>query len=105
MKTTDEMIQEILDNFDFEQMHKVMTFLNWKWYYDAVPTIEELKEIAKNLLNQTVKGINNFKGFNNLFCSSGGFRAIGKKDGEVIYLELLFECTSWNVNNKNYKED
>ena len=26
MKTTDEMIQDILDNFDFEEMYKVMGF-------------------------------------------------------------------------------
>lgn len=95
MKTTDDMIQYILNNFDFEEMHKVMSFLNWKWHDDNVPTIDKLKERAKDLLNRAVLEINSFKDKDETYFNCGGFRCIGGRREKEIYLELLFECTSW----------
>lgn len=101
MKTTDEKIENILDNFNFEEMHKVMTFLNWTWYNDKVPTIDELKEKAKALLNRLHELL---KKENKVSVCSGGFRVIGERVGETISLELLFECTSWDVHNMEHGE-
>ena len=92
MRTTGEMIQEILDNFDFEEMYKVMVFLDWNWFDNEVPTIEELKNKAKELLNKLHELL---KKENKVSVCSGGFRVIGERVGETISLELLFECTSW----------
>lgn len=47
-----EAIQEILDGFDFERVHKVMTFLNWQWIAYGVPSIERMKLVAKDLLER-----------------------------------------------------
>lgn len=52
--------KEIIDTFDFENVHKAMTLLNWKWWFsgeeDRVPTLEELKEQADKMLNDARNG-------------------------------------------------
>ena len=52
-------IPEIMDSFDFEQVHKVMTFLNWKWGGLSVPTVEQLKSCAMELLDLAAYGYEN----------------------------------------------
>lgn len=49
MEITPEVIDEILDEFDFERVHKVMVALNWEWCGE-VPTIAELRREARRLL-------------------------------------------------------
>jgi len=63
-------IEKIINEFDFEKVHDVMTYLNWTWG-DNIPTTEEMKIQALGLLND-VKPINK-----NRYSSSytGGFKA------------------------------
>ena len=43
----DKMIQEILDNFDFNKCWTVMKLINWTWgFNNETPTISKLKESA-----------------------------------------------------------
>lgn len=44
-------IEEMIGNFDFNKVHKVMKHLNWKWLDIGVPDIEEMKKTARELLN------------------------------------------------------
>jgi hypothetical protein len=41
----DDAVEDILDEFDFEKVKKVMDFLDWKWHAaeDGVPRIGELR--------------------------------------------------------------
>lgn len=49
------MIDEILDEFDFEKVHKVMVVLDWKWHNtDGVPSIGDLRRMARSLLQHVV---------------------------------------------------
>lgn len=47
-------IKEIMDNFDFEKVHRVMRALGWEWRDFGTPTIEEIKKVAEELLNDTI---------------------------------------------------
>ena len=44
-----QMIDEILDEFDFNRVQRAMDYLNWKWVGESV-TVDMLKEEAKRLL-------------------------------------------------------
>jgi len=51
-----EAIDSILDNFDFERVHKAMTALDWEWAStDGVPEIPDLRQKARELLKDVSK--------------------------------------------------
>lgn len=82
-----ELIDEILDEFDFERVHKVMVALNWQWHnIDGVPTIGDLRRNARDLLKTVVHG-------NHIRVGSGGFYAY-KENGTV---GLRFEVTNYEA--------
>lgn len=90
----DSQIKEIINNFDFERVHKVMQLLEWKWFSsnteDKVPSYGELVQQAQYLMKQAVKGLNDNKG-NYYSTGTGGFNttAIRCEDGYVV-IELQF---------------
>lgn len=80
-------IDNILDEFDFERVHKVMVALNWQWHnVDGVPTIGDLRRTARDLLRTVVQG-------KHVMVGSGGFFAY--KEDEV--LGLRFEVASYDT--------
>jgi hypothetical protein len=104
-----EMIYEIMDNFDFEKVSKAMELLNWKWSgilrgggADFVPTKVDLRKKARKFLFEVVnfdfKGSGGEKVYS---VSSGGLKAIafyGDEDSE-IGLELNFVLESWGTSD------
>jgi hypothetical protein len=51
------MIDEILDEFDFEKVHRVMVALDWEVYIDGektIPSIGDLRRRARSLLQHVV---------------------------------------------------
>lgn len=73
----------ILDNFDFERVHKVMAFLDWKWFtVDGykVPSIEQMKESCRELFEEMKD-----KETDNM--SSGGFYV--RKFPDIITLAFV----------------
>lgn len=76
-------IQNILDRFDFDAVHRYMTFVKWVWgSKDKAPSTQELRHEAERLLRLTAK----YEG-KNTSVSSGGFHALKWSWGE---LELIF---------------
>lgn len=67
----EKIINDIMSEFDFEKVLSVMTALNWRWAYSmsptGVPTLYEIKETARNLLNEAYDGKTNI--------ATGGFCA------------------------------
>ena len=70
--------KQILKDFNFERVHEIMTEIGWVWATPnpltmGVPSISELKQEAKRLLNELKK--EKLK-----YVSTGGFTAtrIGK---------------------------
>lgn len=55
-----ELIDQVIDDFNFERVHIAMTALDWQWQTTesngmAIPSIARLKAMARVLLNGSVK--------------------------------------------------
>lgn len=88
MKRKDrEAIEKIMNNFDFERVHNVMLHLNWEWYYEGVPSIKELKRIAKHLLEEVCENKWSSTG-------TGGFFVYRAAKG---ILTLHFSIEDWDT--------
>jgi len=92
----EDLIDGIMEDFDFEKVHSVMTFLKWWWPGgsgpEGVPTIMQLREKARQLLSKVVKE----KEFDQV--QAGGFvayRSIKNKDSLDDGLQLLFSLESF----------
>ena len=86
-KTKEQQIKEIVDNFDWAKVHKVMEALNWTWRdSEDIPTIGELVTNASQLMSDVWD--KQGKAFS---ISSGGFVATFD-DG---CLGLTFEVESY----------
>ena len=86
IRTYEEHIKLIMNNFNFIAVQKTMEALNWKWvsensiqYELKVPNLKELKKAVKYLLKRTVKNFLEEKGFYEEYkkssISTGGFCA------------------------------
>lgn len=93
-----EEIDDILDYFDFEKVHKAMEALDWEWvspYGLAVPLLGDLRKQARQLLTDAFKKVT--PGLNSeFFIATGGFIVQARTyDGDnKIYARLAFEVSS-----------
>lgn len=82
-KTYAEQIENIMLNFKWQRVAKVMKALNWTWVNNKQPpTIEEMQKHARGLLFDVCKP--KFTG-----CRSGGFYA--SRYGKTLRLEFCAE--------------
>ena len=100
MKTREQLISEIVENFNWEKTHKAMRLLEWQWVNtitdDGVPTIGNLMVTAVRLLQDAYDGA--VKELSTFQCGTGGFQAIAHVENEELYrLELKFVLTEWDV--------
>lgn len=82
------MIDEILDEFDFEKVHRVMVALGWTWHNtDGVPSIGDLRRMARSLLQHVVSSRKTNT------AGSGGFTAYMHHG----VLGLRFEVSNYEI--------
>lgn len=82
------MIDDILDEFDFEKVHRVMVALGWQWYdTDGAPSIGDLRRTARSLLKRVVEE----KDLRSI--GTGGFTAYMENG----LLGLRFEVSSYEI--------
>lgn|SRR5512133_1040231 len=84
---TDNHIKDVIDNFDFKKVRKVMKALNWCWVGrddNKPPSKDELRVIAIDVLSDVVKDYNSSK--KRSFSGTGGFEAVASKQ----CLSLMF---------------
>jgi hypothetical protein len=96
MKTEDDELWDVLESFDWDRVHFVMTQLDWYWRGSEVPpTVSELRTEARRLLKLCIEGS---KQSNNCFSiTTGGLEAHADCDGDVTNLSLKFVlCESNN---------
>jgi hypothetical protein len=86
MMAKEEVIEKVLDEFDFYRVKKVMDAIDWQWWdaAEGVPSIAELRRKARELLNYS------FENYPTRL-KTGGF-CVENKD-EV--LSLSFELVEW----------
>ena len=108
MKAREQLISEIVENFDWERTHKAMRLLEWQWASaiteDGVPTIGNLMVTAIRLLQDAYDGA--MKEKETYQAGTGGFKAVAHvEDGEFYELELQFVLASWDVevNEQSYE--
>ncbi len=90
--TQQQLIDEILDQFDFEKVKEVMDALNWTWGTGTkahVPDIPELRKQSRELLWDLVRSKDRTR-----MIQAGGL-VVEKDDDDT--LELRFEITAWNT--------
>jgi hypothetical protein len=98
----EKMIDEIIQEFDFERCHVAMNSLNWEWFSTGVPTVEMLKESAIERLRSAIKGVKNkenrVSSNEPYFSSSGGLKGTAWKNryGHVIGIKLEFILEEWD---------
>ena len=97
-EAVEEQIDDIMDEFEFDKVHKVMEFLDWKWWFDGeterVPEVYELRKKAREYLRYVAK--------NGGTTGSGGFTAQCRKgydedeNRSYVWLDLHWGLGSIN---------
>lgn len=102
--------------FDFEKIHSVMTFLDWKWSKKevlSIPTVEELKEECERLIKEAIEydmrdlscgGFTIHRLVNDLvieFCMSPRLENSSKDDSELIKAYQEYICKLQEMEIKN----
>jgi hypothetical protein len=97
-----EMIDNIMDEFDFAKVHMTMDYLGWKWVGQDV-TIAMLRDEARRLLKGAAQS--RLGNFINLYWElgitngTGGFQATAYCDEtktKITGLDLKFVLTEWD---------
>jgi hypothetical protein len=98
-----KMIDDIMDEFNFDKVQDVMDYLDWKWVGEYV-TVDMLKETAEQLLRGAADArLGRYKdehwelGIQN---STGGFQArafCNEDKTKIIGLDLKFVLAEWDA--------
>jgi len=101
-KDVDDMIKEIIDEFDFGRVETVMDALDWEWRGET-PTIKDLEKEAERLLRGAAKSrLNTYKDTHHdvaIINACGGFEArayCNEDKTKITGLDLAFVITSWD---------
>ena len=95
----DALMDECIDNFDFEKVHKVMVMLQWKWVEKdsttrSIPDIPRMKAAARRSLRAAYKCWKTYGG-SYATAGSGGFEAsYGPPEGDnnhTFYLRFVVQ--------------
>ena len=85
-------LDDIMDNFDFDRVHKTMELLDWHWATSkdgGVPTVDEIRDVAADILWELVNS-------NNEFIATGGLEARKDfSDPSNPFIELKFVVEEW----------
>jgi hypothetical protein len=98
----ESMIQEIMENFEWNRCAYTMKMLNWTWgFNNLVPQVEDLKNTAKYLIGSAIKGALESKDLrpDEVYLSStGGLKASVTKNryNHINYINLEFILTDWS---------
>ena len=97
-----ELIDEVVAQFDYQKVHKVMTDLNWTWYNSQtetkVPSIGELVLKSLNLMSEAANKVAYDTSNNRAVISTGCFKATAiRHDGGFITIDLEFVLTAWSA--------
>ena len=100
MKSKSEMIDDIMDNFDFSRVAKCMKALNWKWHdVDGsmdVPEEHNIRKSTRKLMN-AVKDVCHHRTF---ITGTGGFyvQCWYAPDSRILEaMELSFVVAEWDA--------
>jgi len=107
IETVEDMIDEIIEYFDFDKVKTAMAALDWKWHIDdrgiSVPTIKELKDKAREILESAAEArLGEYKSELwevPIISSTGGFYAqawCNEDKTKITFLSLKFVVSEWD---------
>ena len=108
----DQMIDAVISAFDFDKVHRVMVYLDWKWVTETgaleVPDIHRLKACSRRLMREAYR-MQQKHGTEVGVVGSGGFRAQyfwadEKGDADIHLSFLVEEQNSYDYYQPNYPE-
>lgn len=108
-KEIQDKIDFILENFDFQKCHEMMTLTDWSWWGKGIPTVAMLREAAIERIKCAIEQvyanrptnedihIPNYKGHEvSYYSSSGGLKAtVYSKGKQILAIMLEFVFTDW----------
>jgi hypothetical protein len=111
-----QMMDDILQNFNFVKCKMVMSFLGWTWGMPPgrTPEIQDMKNTAKYLMEGAIKGCLETKSCRpgeTYMSATGGFKAsaIKNKYGHLEWVQLEFILTDWDsdgdVSDDSFSEE
>ncbi len=101
-KDREQLIDEIVECFDWERVQDTMQKLDWTWASSEgeTPSIGKLISTASRLLRDAYDGAE--KEQETHLSGTGGFEAVCHVDKHGMYrLVLRFVLTSWDVDIQN----
>lgn len=94
LKDKPSLIDELIADFEWEKVERVMSELQWTWWgRDEQPTIEEMQRVVRDLYS-AIK--NRVEAGEYAFCATGGFKLTFNPD-EDDELTLVFEAVTASV--------
>ncbi len=94
-------LNEIMNQFDFNKVHKCMKLMDWKWGIFSkesapnitynVPTLENIKNSAKDLITTVI--ISYLRTKTSGFTGTGGLEIFYNHQQD--YIEIKFVLTEW----------
>lgn len=98
---TDKHVQDVLDEFDFYRVERVMDRLDWRWHLSLTPpTRPEMAKCARDLFGHSRKAYADGDKWS--ATTSGGFRAY--VDGQRLELSFVATATSYYADERGVPE-
>ena len=98
-----QMIDDIMDNFEFDKVQTAMEALDWQWAGKGIPSIEQLRETAVYLLKSAAElrldAYLDSYWEEGIINSTGGFQATAYCDEnktKIVRLDLRFILEEWD---------
>ena len=90
MKDENEIIEDILDEFDFRRAQKAMEALQWVWHdSDGVPTIGQMRKLARSCMKKCI-------GHETQLVATGGFFVFKRTFDGLPFYRLMFAVSEWH---------
>lgn len=89
----EEVIEQVLTEFNFEKVRKVMLALDWRWVTSKENGVPSVYEIIRSAREYCVEAVNGTEKNGGILYSvaSGGLRASAVIDEGELFLRLSFE--------------
>lgn len=101
---TQSQVDYIMENFDFERVHRVMVSLDWKWL-GLIPTLEQIKTQAQDLMMEFIDNSVDIDGERFISRGTGGFMArLSGTDYSTLSLEFAVETRYAYPRDNSYAE-
>ena len=101
-----DMLEDIMDNFDFRKVARVMKFLNWKWASlngeEHVPTETEIRTEARRLIISLIDKVGTDKEIRSV--ETGGFGVFFNEYDGKPDITLRFILEDWNEGYDTWDE-